>query len=224
MEIYLTFANFFNEFSLAKYSPILLIFLLSSYLLLFKNFLHQVMQFSISNFSKSGSKSQPKSQPVGQIHSLDFYPFKGCRPIKLQQAILTNLGIQDPVSGILDRSFMIYRPDTNKMVSTKFLNKLAVLTCEIIPHPENPKLYGLKIFFDEYENQPASTPLDIFPPEFLDPFIISNINICGKPGEAIDCGDEASQYVTSWINKRDKNQNLVEHRVVFFDPRICVSG
>lgn len=168
---------------------------------------------------------------VGKVKEIHFYPFKSCKKIPLSEAKMTSIGLaMENTWTMLDRSFMFYNPKSNSMVSAKYISRLVRLRAKIIGN------YKLELSFDDC----PECPVKRYPKLILDPtnpnsetyggHLYRNINICSKPGNAIDCGDTAGEWVSEWLHKTrptsadggdddndDSTYEKLDLRVVFFD-------
>jgi len=131
---------------------------------------------------------------------------------------MTNIGLRTK-SGfrMTDRTFMIYCPKTNSMVSAKTIPRLTCLRAEIVGHHKLEMRLS-----DDYRSI------------ILDPkgegklqHLYKNVDICSKPADAFDCGDEAAQWITEWLHKTstststensdEKKEETTDYRILFFD-------
>ncbi|XP_063159855.1 mitochondrial amidoxime reducing component 2-like [Candoia aspera] len=122
-------------------------------------------------------------QQVGTVAGLFIYPVKSCQGVAVKRAEMTTLGLR---SGKLrDRCWTVIKEDGH-MVSAKNIPRMVLITvsCE-----------------DDYLilNAPGMKTLQI-PVELPRTNSVWNCTRYGVQGQGRDCGDEAAEWITAFLN------------------------
>ncbi|XP_060610208.2 mitochondrial amidoxime reducing component 2-like isoform X1 [Anolis sagrei] len=133
---------------------------------------------------------------VGTVSGLFLYPLKSCRGLSVDRAEVTELGLR---SGALsDRCWTVMKED-GEMLSAKEEPRLVLIsvTCE-----------------DGYImlNAPEMKTLKI-PLELPRTNAVRNCRRLGAEGEGRDCGEEAAQWITTFLNTRP-------YRLAHYEPNM----
>jgi len=200
-------------------------------------------KFVINPETEKPKPNQHGYVKIGVLKEIDFYPFKGCQTVSLKSAVLTPLGLKTTDGKFMDRSFAVYRPDTNSTVSPKFVPRLSLISVELLEKHGQLKLsvnlnhrraeQEINFATDSVsEKQNLLNDLKKLSRPYSNPkfdHLYRDINILKKTGSAFDCGEEASLWVTTFlhkfntfkskkdIKKEARNNMPIEYRIVYFD-------
>jgi len=154
---------------------------------------------------------------IGTVAAINFYPLKSGRKVSLHSAKLTNVGLASDDLKLYDRSFMVYNPAKNTVLSGKQMPRLVRLGVRRIGPDE--------IELDFGDGHPGLT-LPSAPQDLSQ--LYRNIKICGKIADALDCGDEAADWITETLfrsrdlsSTKTKDHRKVHYRIVYFDQKVC---
>jgi len=136
---------------------------------------------------------------VGTVHRIEIFPLKGAKGIAVDEALITSHGVQ--VNGVLDRSFVIYRPDIHEFRSCwhSETRKISKISVKILSSS------AIEVSACGFE---AET---ITPTEHL----IRPLEVSGVVAEnLLDCGDTPATWITNFFN----NGNT--YRIAYFDKNL----
>ncbi|XP_003216077.2 mitochondrial amidoxime reducing component 2 [Anolis carolinensis] len=133
---------------------------------------------------------------VGTVSGLFLYPLKSCRGLSVDKAEVTELGLR---SGVLsDRCWTVMKED-GEMLSAKEEPRLVLIS---VTHEDGyitlnaPEMKALKI--------PLQLPRTNS---------IRNCRRLGAEGEGRDCGEEAAQWITTFLNTKP-------YRLAHYEPNM----
>ncbi|KAH3854326.1 hypothetical protein DPMN_096863 [Dreissena polymorpha] len=120
---------------------------------------------------------------VGVVEELVCYPVKSCQGVNVQEAECTTEGLQ--VLGITDRHFMITRPN-GRFMSQRQNPKMALIS--VLIKPEGVELQAS-----------GTSPLILPRLTSKSGHIVRQVNLWDIDREALDCGDEAAQWMSDFL-------------------------
>ncbi|PSN39537.1 Mitochondrial amidoxime reducing component 2 [Blattella germanica] len=172
-----------------------------------------VATYAIYWLKQRKSHSVPtKWKKVGEVSELIMYPLKSGRGEQLKEADCTELGLKttedspNEIRHLRDRTFIIYNPEAGTFITCRQFTSL--LLVRITSAGENAVTF----------TAPGMTPLKLKLPEPN-----SKINKFsmwfGEELKALDCGDEAANWICKYLKKEGDPMRVGFHKPEIYDTR-----
>ncbi|XP_072503892.1 mitochondrial amidoxime-reducing component 1-like isoform X2 [Notamacropus eugenii] len=144
----------------------------------------------------TGGQLRRRLRQVGTVAQLWIYPIKSCKGVPVNEAECTKVGLR---SGHLRDRFWLIINEEGNMVTARQEPRLVLisLTCE------NDSL-TLSAAYTQDLNLPIETPTTN---------VVRKCRVHGFEIEGRDCGDEAAQWITSFLKTQP-------YRLVHFEPHM----
>ncbi|XP_026551513.1 mitochondrial amidoxime reducing component 2-like [Pseudonaja textilis] len=153
-------------------------------------------------WQRSRRSSRPRLKLVGTVAALFIYPVKSCRGVAVKRAEMTSLGLRG--EKLRDRFWTVIKKD-GQMISAKNIPRMILISvsCE-----------------DDYLilNAPGMKTLQI-PLELPQTNSIWNCRRFGLQTQGRDCGDEAAEWITTFLNR--EHYRLVHYETNMVTRKPC---
>merc|ERR1719245_2846532 len=149
------------------------------------------------------SRKSEKWVKVGKISKLILYPLKSGTGISSRSLKMTKLGLAISEPSMLDRSFMVVKKSSKIMQNGRQIPKLVLIKTKVVDSQtlelSAPGMPSIKI-------SPNSNTFE-------------QINNCDISAKVQNCGEKAAEWITTFSDIRDADDNLIQFEMYYFDQK-----